>query len=220
MAGIRVVLLGPPGAGKGTQAKLLQEMFEACQISTGDILRKAVVEQSPLGKEAAGYISRGALVPDALILDLVAQRVKERDCERGFLLDGFPRTIAQADGLREMLESSKLGLDCVLSVRVPTQVIVERLSGRRTCRDCGAMYHVVFGPSKNAGVCDKCGGELYQRDDDREATIEERLRVYENQTAPLVDYYRQRGLLRDIDGVGSVEEIRSRVVEALGELAK
>lgn len=218
MAGIRVVLLGPPGAGKGTQAKLLQEKFEACQISTGDILRKAVAEQSPLGKDAAGYISRGALVPDEVILNLVAERIKERDCDKGFLFDGFPRTIAQADGLREILESSGLHLDCVLSVRVPTQIIVERLSGRRTCRDCGAMYHVVFGPSKNNRVCDKCGGELYQRDDDREATIEERLKVYENQTAPLVNYYRERGLLREIDGVGSVNKIRSRVVEALGEL--
>ncbi len=195
-------------------------MFEACQISTGDILRKAVAEQSPLGQEAAGYISRGALVPDELILNLVAERVKEKDCEKGFLFDGFPRTIAQADGLREILESSGLELDCVLSVRVPTQVIVERLSGRRTCRDCGAMYHVVFSASQQPGVCDKCGGELYQRDDDQEATIEERLRVYENQTAPLVGYYRKRGLLREIDGVGSVEKIRSRVVEALGELVK
>ncbi len=197
---------------------MLQEKFEACQISTGDILRKAVAEQSPLGKDAAGYISRGALVPDEVILNLVAERIKERDCDKGFLFDGFPRTIAQADGLREILESSGLHLDCVLSVRVPTQIIVERLSGRRTCRDCGAMYHVVFGPSKNNRVCDKCGGELYQRDDDREATIEERLKVYENQTAPLVNYYRERGLLREIDGVGSVNKIRSRVVEALGEL--
>jgi adenylate kinase len=220
LAGIRVVLLGPPGAGKGTQAKLLQEMFEACQISTGDILRKAVADKTPVGQEAAGYINRGALVPDGVILKLVAERVREKDCEKGFLLDGFPRTIAQADGLQEILARSGLQLDCVLSVRVPTEIIIERLSGRRTCKDCGAMYHVVFGPPKNAGVCDKCGGALYQREDDREETIAARLKVYEDQTAPLIEYYREQGLLREIDGVGSVEEIRRRVIEALGELVQ
>lgn len=220
MAGIRVVLLGPPGAGKGTQAKLLQEMFDACQISTGDILRKAVAEKTPLGQEAADYIKRGALVPDAVILNLVAERVREKDCEKGFVLDGFPRTIAQADGLQKMLKPLGLQLDRVLSVHVPTEVIVERLSGRRTCKECGAMYHVVFGPSKKAGVCDKCGGSLYQREDDREETIAARLKVYENQTAPLIKYYQEQGLLREIDGVGSVEEIRHRVIEALGDLLK
>lgn len=220
MAGIRVVLLGPPGAGKGTQAKLLQEMFEACQISTGDILRKAVAEQSPLGQEAASYIKSGALVPDGVILNLVAERVKEKDCAKGFLLDGFPRTIAQADGLQKILKPLALQLDCVLSVQVPTQIIVERLSGRRTCTDCGAMYHVVFGPPKKAGVCDQCGGSVYQRDDDREEIIAARLKVYEDQTAPLVKYYREQGLLREIDGVGSVEEIRRRVIEALGDLVQ
>lgn len=220
MTGIRVVLLGPPGAGKGTQAKLLQEMFEACQISTGDILRKAVAEQSPLGREAAGYINSGALVPDGVILNLVAEQVKAKDCQKGFLLDGFPRTVAQAEGLEQLLKPMGLHLDCVLSVQVPQQIIVERLSGRRTCRDCGAMYHVVFGPSKKDGVCDKCGGQLYQRDDDRQATIEARLKVYETQTTPLISYYRERGLLRDVNGVGSIDEIRSRVVAALGDLVK
>lgn len=216
MAGIRVVLLGPPGAGKGTQAKLLQEMFEGCQISTGDNLRKAVAEKTALGKKAASYIDRGALVPDELILELVAQRIKEKDCADGFILDGFPRTVAQADGLQQILKSLGLELDSVLSVQVPTQVIVERLSGRRTCKDCGAMYHVDFGPSKKAGVCDHCDGALYQRKDDSPETIEARLKVYENQTAPLVNYYKQQGLLRDIDGVGSVPEIQQRVTQALG----
>jgi adenylate kinase len=220
LAGIRVVLLGPPGAGKGTQAKLLQEIFEACQISTGDILRKAVAESTPLGQKAASYINSGALVPDDVILNLVAERVKEEDCAKGFVLDGFPRTIAQADGLRQILEPLGLQLDRVLSVQVPAQVIVERLSGRRTCKACGAMYHVVFSPSKKPGVCDKCGGALLQRDDDREETIATRLKVYENQTAPLIDYYRRRGLLREIDGVGSIEEIRRRVIAALGDLVQ
>lgn len=220
MSGIRVVLLGPPGAGKGTQAKLLQELFEACQISTGEILRKAVAEQSPLGREAAEFINRGALVSDGVILNLVADRVKAKDCQRGFLLDGFPRTVAQAEGLEQLLKPMGLKLDCVLSVQVPQQIIIERLSGRRTCRDCGAMYHVVFSPSKKADVCDKCGGTLYQRDDDRKETIEARLKVYETQTMPLISYYRERGLLRDVNGVGSVDEIRSRVVAALGDLVK
>jgi len=216
LAGMRVVLLGPPGAGKGTQAKLLQEMFEGCQISTGDILRKAVAEKTALGQKAASYIDRGALVPDELILELVAQRIREKDCANGFILDGFPRTVAQADGLQQILESLGLELDGVLSVQVPPQVIVERLSGRRTCKDCGAMYHVDFGASKRAGVCDHCGGALYQRNDDSPETIQARLQVYENQTAPLVNYYRQQGLLRDIDGVGSVPEIQERVTQALG----
>ena len=215
-----MVLLGPPGAGKGTQAKLLQEMFEACQISTGDILRKAVAEKTPLGQEAASYINSGALVPDDVILKLVAERLKEKDCAKGFLLDGFPRTIAQADGLQQILKPLGLELDRVLSVQVPPRVIVERLSGRRTCKACGAMYHTAFGPSKKAGVCDKCGGDLRQRDDDREETIAARLKVYQNQTAPLVDYYREKGLLREIDGVGSVDEIRGRVNAALGDLVR
>jgi adenylate kinase len=220
LAGIRTVLLGPPGAGKGTQAKLLQERFEACQISTGDILRKAVAEKTPLGELAASYLQRGALVPDDVILDLVAARLKEPDCAKGFLLDGFPRTIAQADGLQRILQALGMKLDHVLAVRVPLSVIVERLSGRRTCEACGAMYHTVFGPPKNAGRCDRCGGGLYQREDDREETVAARLRVYENQTAPLVDYYRTKGLLRDIDGVGGVDEINRRVIAALGDEAQ
>jgi adenylate kinase len=217
LAAIRVVLLGPPGAGKGTQAKLLQEKFQGCQISTGEILRKAVTEQTSLGKEAASYIDRGALVPDDVILGLMAERIQEKDCASGFLLDGFPRTVAQADGLQQILRSLGQQLDGVLSVQVPPQVIVERLSGRRTCQDCGAMYHVTFSPSKKTGVCDRCAGALYQRNDDKPETVETRLKVYENQTAPLVNYYRERGLLRDIDGVGSVEEIHQRVMRALGE---
>ena len=218
MAGLRVVLLGPPGAGKGTQAKLLREKFEACQISTGDILRKAVADQSPLGKEASEYINRGALVPDSVIVKLVAERLKERDCEQGFILDGFPRTIPQAQSLEEMLEKMRLALHAVLLVQVPQSVIVERLAGRRTCKSCGAPYHMNFSPPKSESICDRCGGELFQRDDDREETIRARLNVYDNQTAPLVDYYRQRGILREIDGVGEAEDIRNRVIKALGDL--
>jgi adenylate kinase len=218
-AGARVVLLGPPGAGKGTQAKLLQDKFGVCQISTGDILRKAVTEQTPLGKEASQYINRGALVPDSVIVDLVAARLKEKDCEKGFILDGFPRTIPQAKSLDAILKQRGIGLNSVLSVQVPQDVVIERLAGRRTCRSCGALSHVTFSPPKKAGICDRCGGELYQRDDDREETIAHRLRVYDDQTAPLLDYYRGQGLLREIDGVGAVDEIRARVTAALGDLA-
>jgi adenylate kinase len=216
----RVVLLGPPGAGKGTQAKLLQELYGAVQISTGDILRKAVADKTPLGEQAAGYINSGALVPDSVIVNLVAERLKEPDCAKGFLLDGFPRTIPQAESLDAMLKQAGQSLNCVLSVQVPNAVIVERLAGRRTCRQCGAMCHVAFDPPKVSGQCDRCGGELYQRDDDKEQTIAHRLEVYEKQTAPLVDYYSQRGLLRPVDGVGEIAEIRARVIEALGEMAR
>lgn len=218
-AGARVVLLGPPGAGKGTQAKLLEERFKARQISTGDILRKAVAEQTALGQQASEYIRRGELVPDRLIIDLVAERLKEKDCETGFVLDGFPRTIAQAQSLEEILKKMGVGLDRVLAVQLPHKLIVERLSGRRTCKSCGALYHVVFDPPKAAGICNRCGGELFQRDDDREETVMNRLKVYDQQTAPLVSYYRERGLLREIDGVGEVEAIGKRVVRALGDIA-
>ena len=213
----RVVLLGPPGAGKGTQAKLLQEQFAACQISTGDILRKAVADQTPLGKEASAYIDRGALVPDVVIVNLVAERLKDKDCEAGFILDGFPRTIPQAKSLDEILTKMGRGLNRVLSVKVPKDVIIQRLAGRRTCRSCGALSHKVFNPPKKEGVCDRCGGELFQRDDDREETVAHRLSVYETQTAPLVDYYRRMGILQEIDGVGKIDDIRDRVIKALGE---
>jgi adenylate kinase len=217
LAGLRIILLGPPGAGKGTQAKLLQEEFNACQVSTGDILRKAVAEQSPVGKEAAEYINRGALVPDSVIVKLVAERLNDKDCRKSFILDGFPRTIPQAQSLEEILKKMGLGLDHVLLMQVSPELIVERLAGRRTCKGCGAPYHRSFDAPKQEGVCDRCGGELRQRDDDREETVRARLDVYDAQTAPLVDYYRQRGILREIDGVGKVEDIQKRVIKALGE---
>jgi len=217
LAGLRVVLLGPPGAGKGTQAKLLREELEACQVSTGDILRKAVADQSPVGKEAAEYINRGALVPDSVIVKLVAERLKENDCRKGFILDGFPRTIPQAQSLEEILKKMGLALQRVLLLQVPPRLIVERLAGRRTCRDCAAPYHRSFDPPKQEGVCDRCGGELLQRDDDREETVRARLDVYETQTTPLVDYYRRRGIMREIDGVGKVADIQNRMIKALGD---
>ncbi|HXV80049.1 MAG TPA: adenylate kinase [Candidatus Binatia bacterium] len=220
MASLCVVLLGPPGAGKGTQAKLLGERFEACQVSTGDILRKAVAEESPLGKEAGEYLKRGDLVPDSTMVKLVAERLTEEDCARGFILDGFPRTIPQAQSFDQILQQRGLELHSVLLVQVPQGVIVERLAGRRTCKSCGALYHLSFNPPTRENICDRCGGKLVQRDDDREETIRARLKVYKNQTTPLADYYRKRSILREIDGVGTVEEIRNRVVKALGDPAK
>jgi adenylate kinase len=218
-ASARVVLLGPPGAGKGTQAKLLEQEFGAVQISTGDILRKAVVDQSPLGKQAEDYIKRGTLVPDDLITNLIAERLQQADSARGFLLDGFPRTIPQAQSLDGLLKKLALSLNGVLSVQVPRAVVIERLAGRRTCKGCGALCHMVFDPPQRDGVCDRCGGELFQREDDKEETIANRLAVYDAQTAPLVDYYRRQGILREINGVGSIDEIRARVINALGGIA-
>jgi adenylate kinase len=213
---IRIVLLGPPGAGKGTQAKLLQDKYSACQVSTGDILRNAVRDQTPVGKEASEYINRGALVPDDVIVKLVAERLKAKDCDNGFILDGFPRTINQAQSLQEILNARGLTLDRVLSIEVPQKLIVERLAGRRTCKDCGALYHTAFDPPKTKDVCERCGGELYQREDDREETIKARLITYDQQTAPLIDYYRERGMLSNVDGVGTVDEIHERMSQALG----
>ena len=219
MASVRVVLLGPPGAGKGTQGKLLRDRFEACQISTGDILRKAVADKTPLGKEAESYLSRGELVPDDVIVRLVGDRLKQKDCANGFVLDGFPRTLPQAESLEGILKTMALPLDAVLSIQVPHHVIVQRLAGRRNCQNCGALYHVNFDPPSNGETCDRCDGGLQQRDDDREETIITRLRVYESQTAPLANYYRERGKLREISGVGKVEDIQKRIIEALGRPA-
>ena len=212
---VRVVFLGPPGAGKGTQAKFLEGRFGACLVSTGEILRKAVREETPLGKRAAGYVRKGELVPDDLMVELMAERLRQKDCQKGFILDGFPRTIAQADGLDTVLRDAGWALDGVLSLQVPCALSIQRLAERRTCRNCGSLFHLAFNPPKQGGVCDRCGGELYQREDDREDTIAARIQVHEVQTAPLLDYYREKGLLIEIDGVGRLEEVRARVLQAL-----
>jgi adenylate kinase len=197
----------------------LRDRFEACQISTGDILRKAVADKTPLGREADGYLNRGELVPDDVIVRLVGERLKQTDCAKGFVLDGFPRTLPQAQSLEGILKEMALPLDGVLSIQVPHDVIVERLAGRRNCQNCGALYHLNFDPPSNGETCDRCDGRLQQRDDDREDTITTRLRVYESQTAPLANYYRERGNLREINGVGKVEDIQQRIVEVLGRPA-
>ncbi len=210
-----MIFLGPPGAGKGTQAKFLEGEYGACQVSTGEILRRAVRDRTFLGKKAAEYVDKGELVPDEIMLNLVGERLHKKDCEKGFILDGFPRTITQAQGLDAIVRDMSSKLDRVFCIQVPHGVLIERLAGRRTCSRCGALYHVVFNPSARKDICDKCHTDLYQREDDREETIEARLHVYETQTAPLIDYYRNQGLLREIDGVGSVEEIHNRILLAL-----
>ncbi|NOY46535.1 MAG: adenylate kinase [Deltaproteobacteria bacterium] len=213
---MRLILLGPPGAGKGTQAKRLIERYGIPQISTGDILRAAVRDGTDLGKKAKEYMDAGKLVPDEVVIGIIEERLQEADCAKGFILDGFPRTVAQADALNRVLANLGQAIDHVVSIEVPDEELVERLTGRRTCRGCGAMYHVKFSPPKAEGVCDKCGGELYQRDDDREETIRARLKVYHDQTAPLVEYYEKAGLLRRIPGQGSVDEIYARIEGVLG----
>jgi adenylate kinase len=213
---MRLILLGPPGAGKGTQAKMLVERLRIPQISTGDMLRAAVKAGSPLGTEAKRYMDRGALVPDQVISDLVRERVQQPDTTGGYILDGYPRTLAQAESLREMLLPLGLAVDHVVSLEVPTEELVQRLAGRRTCPTCGAMYHVGFSPSQVEGRCDRCGGSTVQRDDDREDTVRHRLTVYADQTAPLIRFYEKLGLLRRVDGTGSIGEIFQRITRALG----
>jgi adenylate kinase len=213
---MRIILLGPPGAGKGTQAKLLIERLQVPQISTGDMLRAAVKDGTPLGQQAKAYMDRGALVPDEVIIGLVRERLQAPDCAPGYILDGFPRTVAQAEALEQTLADLRLNLDHVLCLDVPSEDLVARIAGRRTCRQCGAMSHVRFSPTKRDGVCDLCGGETYQRDDDREETVRRRLAVYAEQTAPLVRFYEARGLLRRVPGTGEIGEIFARMVPSLG----
>jgi adenylate kinase len=185
-------------------------------VSTGDLLRAAVRAQTALGKEAQQYMNRGDLVPNELVVKLLADRVEVADCSKGFLLDGFPRNVVQANVLEQMLSTRNMNIDHVLSITVPPGELVRRLSGRRTCKGCGAMSHIVFSPTAREGVCDQCGGELFQRDDDREDTIRARLTVYERETEPLHEYYRARSLLRTIEGTGSIDAVRDRVFAEIG----
>jgi adenylate kinase len=215
---MRIVLLGPPGAGKGTQAKLMLERTGMIHISTGDLLRAAVASGSALGKAAKDYMERGALVPDALVTDMIQERLARMGVAPRFMLDGFPRTVAQAEALEKMLATQGCPLDHVVSLDVPREELVRRLSGRRTCRQCQAMFHVLFDVPRQPGVCDRCGGELYQRADDREDTIRARLDVYDRATAPLTAFYRARGLLREVDGTGATADVLDRVMARL-ELA-
>lgn len=212
---MNLILLGPPGAGKGTQAKKLVAELGIPQISTGDMLREAVKAGSPMGLKAKSYMDSGGLVPDEVVVGIVEERIQQPDCRKGFMLDGFPRTTAQADALSQMMEKKGLALDHVVCLEADNEELIRRLSGRRTCRQCMAPYHVVFNPPRREGVCDRCGGELYQRDDDQEEAIRARLVTYERQTQPLIAYYEARGLLRRVDGLGAVDEVYERIRRAM-----
>lgn len=212
---MRLIFLGAPGVGKGTQADLIAAKFGRPKISTGDILREAVRNKTPMGVQAKACMDQGQLVPDSVVIGIVKDKLAEPACAKGFLLDGFPRTVPQAEELAAMLKARGLQLDRVINVSVPREDVVRRLTGRRSCPKCQAVYHVEFAPPTRTGFCDRCGGELMQRSDDKRETVENRLAVYEAQTAPLIAYYRQRGLLSDIDGAGKVEQVQQRVVELL-----
>ena len=211
---MRLIFLGPPGAGKGTQARALAQEWGVPQIATGEMLREAVAAGTPLGREAQRIMERGALVPDDVMIGLIAERLRQPDAARGFILDGFPRTIAQAEALDRLLEDLGAGLDAVVYFDVAQPELLRRLTGRRLCRRCQAAFHQVSAPPRRDGVCDRCGGDLHQRDDDREDTVRTRLEVYGRQTAPLLDYYRGRGLLATINGEGGIEAIHDAIRRA------
>jgi adenylate kinase len=213
---MRLVLLGAPGAGKGTQAKKLVDKHGIPQISTGDILRKAVAEGTPLGKEAKSYMDKGELVPDSVVIGLVKERLAQDDCKNGYILDGFPRNTAQAESLDGVLAAMNSPITVALSVDVDKNDLMKRLTGRRTCRGCQQMFNIHFTPPRKEGVCDKCGGELYQRDDDKEETIRNRLDVYEKSTAPLIDYYGKKKILKSVEGTGSIDDIFEKICSVLG----
>ena len=213
---MNIILLGPPGAGKGTQAKRLIEKYGIPQVSTGDMLRAALKAGTPLGLEAKKYMDAGGLVPDSVVIGLVKERIQQPDAVKGYMLDGFPRNVSQAEALDKMLVELGMKIDHVVCVEVPSEELMGRLTGRRTCRACGAGFHVKFDPPKKDGVCDKCNGELYQRDDDNEATVGPRLKTYDEQTKPLIEYYTKLGKLRPVNGVGSMTDILGRITAILG----
>lgn len=214
---LRTILLGPPGAGKGTQAVKIVEKYHIPHISTGDIFRENIKKCTELGKKAQEYMNRGELVPDDLVIDIATTRLLEDDCKNGFLLDGFPRTVYQAEKLDAFLAANGMKLDKVIDIAVEKEELITRLTGRRVCKGCGASYHIVNIPSKQEGICDTCGGELFQRADDNVETVTNRIEVYNNQTMPLVDYYEKAGVIVHVDGAESLDNVFNAIVDALGE---
>jgi adenylate kinase len=213
---MKLILLGPPGAGKGTQAANIIETFNIPHISTGDIFRKNIKDGTELGIKAKEYMDRGELVPDTLVVEIVEDRLKADDCKAGFLLDGFPRTVFQAEALDKVLENMDARLDNVINVVVDPELLVERAVGRRICRDCGSTYHIKYNPSKKDQVCDKCSGELYQRSDDNADTVTNRIRVYMDETSPLIEYYQAKGKLINVDGQQDIDKVFADILKAIG----
>jgi adenylate kinase len=215
MIQLKIVLLGPPGAGKGTQAKLISEKYSIPHISTGDIFRKNISEKTKLGVEAKRYMDNGQLVPDQVTIDIVKDRLSKNDCKEGFLLDGFPRTVKQAEALDEFLNENHNKIDAALLIDVEEKFILERMTGRRVCPSCGASYHIRFNPPKVEGKCDACDSDLIQRKDDTEATVKERLDVYNQQTQPLVDYYKNQNALLKVEGTKEINQVFDEICDAL-----
>ena len=214
---MRLLIMGAPGAGKGTQAALIKEAYNIKHISTGDMFRKAISEKTPTGIEAKSYIDQGKLVPDSVTNKLVRERLSEKDCENGFLLDGYPRNLAQAEELDKILKDLGIKLDAVINVSVDDNFLIERITGRRTCTKCGASYHVSFNKPKVEGICDECGSTLIQRPDDSEETIKNRLSVYYEKTKPVLDYYEAQNIVKNVDGIGEINEIFEKIKKEVGE---
>lgn len=217
---MNLILLGAPGAGKGTQAKNIVNKYGIPQIATGDMLREAVKKGTDLGKKAKEYMDKGELLPDEIVIGIVKDRLKEDDAQKGFILDGFPRTINQAEELDKILPELGMELDAVINVAVPEDEVVRRIVNRRSCKDCGAVYHLVYQPPKEEGKCDYCGGELYQRDDDKEETVRDRYNVYREQTEPLIEYYSKQDLVKNVDGTKDIDEVTKDVMDILDNLKK
>jgi adenylate kinase len=213
---MNIILIGPPGAGKGTQAKRMIERLSIPQISTGDMFRAAVQAGTPMGRKAKEYMDKGSLIPDDVVIGVVDERLKKDDCKHGYVLDGFPRTIEQAKALDGLLAMAGSKLDHVVVIAVPDDYLVQRLTGRRTCKGCGYMHHIEFDKPKKEGICDKCGGELYLRDDDKEETIRQRLTTYNQQTSPLIEYYSAKGIVRTIDGTGAMNKVENAIKVTIG----
>jgi len=212
---MRIIFLGPPGGGKGTQADFIAERYEIPKLSTGDLLREGVAKETSLGKEAKGYMEKGQLVPDSVVIGLVEAKLVSPDCQKGFILDGFPRTVTQADQLDNFMRSTGKKVDIVVFFSIPKDEIVKRISGRRSCQECKAVYHLDYVPPKQHGICDLCGHSLVQRNDDEPKTIESRLFVYQEQTAPLIEYYKSQNILGELDGSGSVSAVQDRLLDLL-----
>ena len=212
---MNLMLFGAPGAGKGTQAKFLIEKYNIPQISTGDILRAAIVDKTDMGMEAKNFMDAGKLVPDSTIIGIIKDRLAQADCKDGFILDGFPRTLGQAEALTQLMETMKIKLDKVISLNVPDELIVGRITGRRVCASCGASFHVEFNPSKKEGVCDYCEGELTIRKDDNEETVKSRLASYHEQTTPLIEFYTKMGVFIQLDGTKDVADVTADMIKAL-----